>query len=183
MGRFRRYITQLEVVEYTCSPVPEGWVVIIVSVLFAVLFGLTVIFKPGPDPVLLWLPWPFIFVFCLWGVYYVKFRRKPMKREVTLGGWYHRLWLRSKWRFIATGLAISLASATLGWAVCELVFEGYGAFANDFAHWLRGWFILLIALVYSVMRQYIAFYQYYRSPEYRQRMESTDETKKHGTIY
>lgn len=80
MGRFKRYIKQLEVVKYTCSTALEGWFIIILSVIFAVLFGLIAIFQPNPDPVFLWLPWLFIFVFGSWGVYHVKFRRKPFHR-------------------------------------------------------------------------------------------------------
>lgn len=183
MGRFRRYITQLEVVEYTCSPVLEGWFIIIISVVFAVLFGLIVIFKPDPDPVFLWLLLPLTFVFGLWGVYYVKFRRKPLKREVTLGSLSHRLWLRSKLLFLVVGLVLSFVTSIVGWSVCVLAFEGYDAFVSEYYDKLRGWWILMFCLSFSTVRQYIAFYQYYRSPEYRQRMESINETKKRGTIY
>ena len=84
MGRFKRYIKQLEVVKYTCNPALEGWFIIILSVIFAVLFGLIVILQPDPDPVFLWLLLPLTFVFGLSGVYYVKFRRKPFRRQVTL---------------------------------------------------------------------------------------------------
>ena len=66
-----------------------------------------------------------------------------------------------------------------GITACELVFEGYDAFTKDFADWLRGWFILLIALIFSVMRQYITFYQYYRSPEYRQSLTKNNDNATH----
>ena len=162
MGFFKRYASSINVVKYTCSPVLEGWLVIGIGIVFALIFIIAV------------LGGGFAF-----GIYYVKFRRKPLKREVTLGGWYHRLWLRSKWRFIMAGLAISLVSATIGWVVCELVFEGYSAFAKDFADWLRGWFILLIVLIFGVMRQYITFYQYYRSPEYRRSLTKNNDNATH----
>ena len=183
MGRFKRYIKQLEVVKYTCSPALEGWLIIILSMMFAVLFGMIAIFQPNPDPVFLWLPWLFIFVFGSWGVYYVKFRRKPFNREVTLGGWSHRLWLRSKWMFIVVGLIVNFVVSIVGWSVCVISFEGYDVFVSEYYDKLRGWWILLFALSLNTIRQHIAYYQYYRSPEYRRRMESANEAAKHGTKY
>ena len=173
MGRFKRYIKQLEVVKYTCNPALEGWFIIILSVIFAVLFGLIAILQPDPDPVFLWLLLPLTFVFGLWGVYYVKFRRKPFRREVVLSGWYHRLWLRSKWMFIVVGCAINFVASVIGWTVCTLGFDGFDALS----------WILLFALSLNTIRQHIAYYQYYRSPEYRRRMESANEAAKHETMY
>lgn len=183
MGRFKRYIKQLEVIKYTCSPALEGWLIIILSMMFAVLFGLIAILQPDPDPVFLWLLLPLTFVFGLWGVYYVKFRRKPFRREVTLGGWYHRLWLRSKWMFIVVGCAINFVASVIGWTVCTLGFDGFDALSGEFEHKLRGWWILMFCLSFNTIRQHIAYYQYYRSPEYRRRMESANEAAKHGTKY
>lgn len=179
MGFLKRYASRINVVEYTCSPVLEGWLVIGIGTVFALIFIVAGIIKGPSDPVFIWMPALFLGGGFAFGIYYVKFRRKPLKREVTLGGWYHRLWLRSKWRFITTGLAISLVSATIGWAVCELIFEGYSAFAKDFADWLRGWFIWLIVCTFGVMRQYIAFYQYYRSPEYRRSLTKNNDNATH----
>lgn len=179
MGFFKRYASRINVVEYTCSPVLEGWLVIGIGTVFALIFIVAGIAKGLSNPVFIWMPALLLGSGFAFGIYYVKFRRKPLKREVTLDGWYHRLWLRSKWRFITTGLAISLVSATIGWTIGELVFEGYDAFTKDFADWLRGWFIWLIVCTFGVMRQYITFYQYYRSPEYRRSLTKNNDNATH----
>lgn len=41
----------------------------------------------------------------------------------------------------------------------------------------------MFCLSFNTIRQHIAYYQYYRSPEYRRRMESANEAAKHGTKY
>lgn len=90
---------------------------------------------------------------------------------------------RSKWMFIVVGCAINFVASVIGWTVCTLGFDGFDALSGEFEHKLHGWWILLFALSLNTIRQHIAYYQYYRSPEYRRRMKSANETAKHGTMY
>lgn len=183
MGRFKTYFKPYNAVEYTCSPVLDGWLIIGVSLFFTAIFVADGLVRGFKEPYIMWPLTAIVAMGSLWGVYYVKFRRKPFRREVVLSGWYHRLWLRSKWMFIVVGCAINFVASVIGWTFCTLGFDGFDALSGEFEHKLRGWWILLFALSLNTIRQHIAYYQYYRSPEYRRRMESANEAKKRGTMY
>lgn len=86
MEFFRRYASRINVVEYTCSPVLEGWLVIGIGTVFALIFIVAGIAKGLSNPVYIWMPALLLGSGFAFGIYYVKFRRKPLKREVTLDG-------------------------------------------------------------------------------------------------
>ena len=183
MGRFKTYFKPYNAVEYTCSPALDGWLIIGISLFFTAIFVADGLVEGFKEPYIMWPLTAIVAMGSLWGVYYVKFRRKPFNREVTLGGWYHRLWLRSKWMFIVVGLIVNFVVSIVGWSVCVISFEGYDVFVSEYYDKLRGWWILMFCLSFNTIRQHIAYYQYYRSPEYRRRMESANEAAKHGTKY
>lgn len=174
MGLLGRYVRQRTVVEYHCSPTAEGWCTICFGVLFMLLLvGVFIVKGPG-EPWAMWLSSACAATPLALGVYLLKLRRKPLKREVTLGGWYNRLWLRNKWLFVAAGLAVYCVGATVGWLIVVLVFDGYDALYDKLEDKLHGWWLLVLTLSYCVMRDYLGFHQYYRSTEYRRSLAGDD---------
>lgn len=174
MGLLKRYVRQRTVVEYHCSPMAEGWCAICFGIVFILIWGVFCMVNGPGEPWAMWLSFAFIATPLAFGVYLLKLRRKPLKREVTLGGWYNRLWLRNKWLFVAAGLAVYCVGATVGWFIVVLVFDGYDALFDKLEHKLHGWWLLLLMFSCCVMRDYLGFHQYYRSAEYRRSLDSGD---------
>ena len=56
MGFFKRYASSINVVKYTCSPVLEGWLVIGIGIVFALIFIVAGIVKGYSDTVFIWMP-------------------------------------------------------------------------------------------------------------------------------
>lgn len=99
-----------------------------------------------------------------WGVYLWRLRRKPMKREITLGGIKHRLYLRSRPLFIIYCLAVKIVDWLIIISILALLESDSGwqsIFLKEFYEWM---FVLPMA-VYSMIFEYLTYLQYYRTPE------------------
>lgn len=99
-----------------------------------------------------------------YGVYLWRFRRKPFRRTVNLGGMQHRLYLHNRRLFIVFELALTFLIFVVSFSVATLVFDGIDGFAYELKHKLKGWGWLSIAFCYKIVRDYLSYYTYLRSP-------------------
>lgn len=154
-------------VKYTCSPVLEGKVYTAVElVMVAVAVASAVV--GGHDALTGCVFGGLCFaVLAGVGVYYWKFRRRPLRREIVVGTWYNRLYLRSRWLFLLASAGVGLFAYVVGLFVVTLVFDGTDGLYAAFISKLKSWASLLVILLIGVCRNFADFYRYYRSPEYR----------------
>ena len=99
-----------------------------------------------------------------WGVYLWRLRRKPMKRQITLGGTKQKLYLRCRPLFILYSLAAKIVDWLIIISILALLESDSGwqsIFLKEFYEWM---FVLPMA-VYSMIFEYLTYLQYYRTPE------------------
>ena len=90
---------RFKLVEFECSPVPEGKMFVAVGLFIAVLTAMGAIVNSGM-PLFLPVTLGLVSAGCIgFGVYYWAFRYGPVKRQVVIGNWCNRLYLRSRWLF------------------------------------------------------------------------------------
>lgn len=164
---FRTYFRQCRVVKYSCQPQVYGRLNIAVGVLF-VAFSAATLFAKNPDKLVATV----ILGLCSAGLfgysaYCFRFRRRPFRRQIVLGSWYNRLYLRNKWLFLLAGICVNLLSYLVGVIVITLLFDGTDAMLDMLMEKIRGWIVLLVIFLLHTFREFFGFYQYYRSPEYR----------------
>lgn len=99
-----------------------------------------------------------------WGVYLWRLRRKPMKREITLGGIKHRLYLRSRPLFIIYCLAVKIVDWFIVISVLAML-ESDTGWASAFLEELYAWTFILPLALYAVIIEYLTYLQFYRMPE------------------
>ena len=114
-------LKDLRIREYTCSPAVVGRA----NVAFGAAYGAVVaVLLPVcglPDV------WSTAFLVAsplclvLWGLYCWKLRRRPVKRQVTLGGPAHRLYVRSRWMFVVYGLVCACVEYAIVMALVSLL--------------------------------------------------------------
>lgn len=164
---FRTYFRQCRMVKYSCQPQVYGRLNMAVGVLF-VAFSVATLFAKSEYKLVATV----ILGLCSAGLfgysaYCFRFRRRPFRRQIVLGSWYNRLYLRNKWLFLLTGICVNLLSYLVGVIVITLAFDGTGALADTLADKIREWCFLLVILLLGTFRDFFGFYQYYRSPEYK----------------
>ena len=99
-----------------------------------------------------------------WGVYLWRLRRRPMKRQITLGGIKQKLYLRNQLLFILYSLAVKIVDWLIVISVLAMLKSDSGwqsIFLKEFYEWT---FILPLAL-YAVIIEYLTYLQFYRTPE------------------
>lgn len=161
---FRRGLSQLKVVEYRYYPALEGKADIAAGVLG---LAVTAVMYAAD----LFTDWLFMAISTVlyagvtaWGVYLWRLRRKPMKRQITLGGIKHRLYLRCRPLFILYSLAAKIVDWLIIISILALLESDSGwqsIFLKEFYEWM---FVLPMA-VYSMIFEYLTYLQYYRTPE------------------
>lgn len=164
---FRTYFRQCRVVKYSCQPQVYGRLNIAAGVLF-VAFSVATLFAKNPDKLVATV----ILGLCSAGLfgysaYCFRFRRRPFRRQIVLGSWYNRLYLRNKWLFLLAGICVNLLSYLVGMVIITLLFDGTDAMLDMLMEKIRGWIVLLVIFLLHTFREFFGFYQYYRSPEYR----------------
>ena len=100
------------------------------------------------------------------GAYKLLFRHGAIEGEVTLGGFYNRMYLRLGWWFLPAGLsacvdiyvAAVLLLTSIDYGFTELPLDSLRHVSTAFA-WA------LMAMMYGIVRRYFSFREYYRSPE------------------
>lgn len=164
---FRTYFRQCRMVKYSCQPQVYGRLNMAAGVLF-VAFSVATLFAKNPDKLVATV----ILCLCAAGLfgysaYCFRFRRRPFRRQIVLGSWYNRLYLRNKWLFLLAGICVNLLSYLVGMVIITLLFDGTDAMLDMLMEKIRGWIVLLVIFLLHTFREFFGFYQYYRSPEYR----------------
>lgn len=163
---------QLHIVEFECSPAAEGKLTVVCGLLLALLCivsSSTNGFFTASGIIIISV---ITAVISAWGIYLWKFRRRPLKREVTLGTWSNRLYLRNRLLYFAATMACNAVIFLFVVFVCTLVFDGFGALADEFTGRLSKWFGLLIILLIITSKNYLGYYQYYHSRTYLETLKS-----------
>lgn len=151
------------VVEFDCSPWPEGMACIAFGLLFAVIMSLYFIINGVKTAFGAVLVYAIAAALTGHGVYLWRFRRKPFRRKVNLGGMQHRLYRRGHWLFAACSFVRCCVEYAVIITLITLL-DGGTDFAGAFAERLRGWFFLLPLIMYGTFREYLSYYQYYHTP-------------------
>ena len=82
-----------------------------------------------------------------YGAYFTWLRGKPLKREIVLGSWSNRLYLRSRWLFITAGIITCLAGFAVTIMIVSLISNGYEGMISVMIKNMNDWFSLLILLI------------------------------------
>ena len=100
------------------------------------------------------------------GAYKLLFRRGAIKDEVTLGGFYNRMYLRLGWLFVPAGLAACVVVYTAFVLLLESVDSGFTELPlDDLQHDSTATAWLLMLMMYGVVTTYFSFRAFYHSPE------------------
>lgn len=168
---------RFKLVEFECSPVPEGKMFVAVGLFIAVLTVMGAIVNSGM-PLFLPVTLGLVSVGCIgFGVYYWAFRYGPVKRQVVIGNWCHRLYLRNRWLFVAVNMAYSIVIYVIVSFVCTLIFYGFSDLQSAFAEQFKSCFILLFFLLMKSLHEYMAYREYYRSAKYRETLVEGENVK------
>lgn len=163
---------QLHIVEFECSPAAEGKLTVVCGLLFALLCIVGISTKELFAASEIIIISVITAVISAWGIYLWKFRRRPLKREVTLGTWSNRLYLRNRLLYFAVAIVCNAVIFLSAVFVCTLVFHGFGALADEFTDRLNKWFGLLIVSLLITLKNYLGYYQYYHSRKYLETLKS-----------
>ena len=167
---------QLKIVRYTYPPKPEGrlWTAFgVLCLLVTVILGVIDGFSDIKGLAILAA---ISVAQCGYGLYCWKLRRRPVKRQVTLGGPAHRLYVRSRWMFVVYGLACACVEYAVVMALVSLLESG-ADMGEVFLERLRGLFVLLLVMFYRVFFEYLSYYQYFHMPESSRRDLFTEAVK------
>ena len=99
-----------------------------------------------------------------WGVYLWRLRRKPMKRQITLGGIKQKLYLRNQLLFILYSLAVKIVDWLIVISVLAMLKSDAG-WESAFLEELYAWTFVLPLALYAVIIEYLTYLQFYRTPE------------------
>ena len=161
---FKKIFRKLKVVEFRYNPALEGKADIAAGMLGLAVTA--IMYATG-----MFNSWIFLVISIVlyagvtaWGVYLWRLRRKPMKRQITLGGIKHRLYLRCRPLFILYSLAAKIVDWLIIISILALLESDSGwqsIFLKEFYEWM---FVLPMA-VYSMIFEYLTYLQYYHTPE------------------
>ena len=100
------------------------------------------------------------------GAYKLLFRHGAIKDEVTLGGFYNRMYPRLGWWFLPVGLAACVMVFTAAVLLLTSVDYGFTELPLDsLRHVSTAFAWALMAMMYGIVTRYFSFREYYRSPE------------------
>lgn len=100
------------------------------------------------------------------GAYKLLFRHDAIEGEVTLGGFYNRMYLRLGWWFLPVGLAACVMVFTAAVLFLTSVDYGFTELPLDsLRHVSTAFAWALMAMMYGIVTRYFSFREYYRSPE------------------
>ena len=100
------------------------------------------------------------------GAYKLLFRRGAIEDEVTLGGFYNRMYLRLGWLFVPAGLAACVVVYTAVVLLLASVDSGFTELPlDDLQHDSTATAWLLMLMMYGVVTTYFSFRAFYHSPE------------------
>ncbi len=156
---FKRKKRDIKVYSYKCSPVLEGYVYVLFSILIFLLYMMRVALKGGS-----WIEYVLFgtipMALLLVGLYYIFKREKPLDRAVVIGTRMSDLFFshqRLFFCYVIVAYILSYAVVTLLLSFVE----------NSFVFSFHAWFleihdlsILLLALVYHAVSSWLTYYQY-----------------------
>lgn len=100
------------------------------------------------------------------GAYKLLFRHGAIEGEVTLGGFYNRMYLRLGWWFLPVGLVACVMVFTAAVLLLTSVDYGFTELPLDsLRHVSMAFAWALMAMMYGIVTRYFSFREYYRSPE------------------
>lgn len=100
------------------------------------------------------------------GAYKLLFRRGAIEDEVTLGGFYNRMYLRLGWLFVLAGLAACVVVYTAFVLLLASVDSGFTELPlDDLQHDSTATAWLLMLMMYRIVTTYFSFRAFYHSPE------------------
>ena len=100
------------------------------------------------------------------GAYKLLFRRGAIEDEVTLGGFYNRMYLRLGWLFVPAGLAACVVVYTALVLLLASVDSGFTELPlDDLQHDSTATAWLLMLMMYRIVTTYFSFRAFYHSPE------------------
>lgn len=100
------------------------------------------------------------------GIYRWAFRKGAISDTVTLGGFSNRMYLRYRQLYMPVGIGAGFLLIFVFTALLTLIGDGIdGLTIQRLSEELAtfGWMFILV--LYKVLKSYIDFYEYYRSPE------------------
>lgn len=161
---FRRK-QKLRMVEYKCSPALEGKV--------CTAFGAVVMLAILADFIIDGMGHWAVVVLSLslsigvlaYGLYFWKFRLKPITRSVTLGGRADRIYRKGKWMFVLYCVLAGAVSYPLIVAVMTFVFEGEWSWTGYWTELTDDNLGILMFIGVFPVKNFLEYYQYYRIPE------------------
>lgn len=172
----KQYLSSIGITKYSCNARLYGKIHIGIGLL-AVLFIIACIVIEGmPEPMNLIITSLIAIGFLGYGAYFTWLCGKPQKREIVLGSWSNRLYLRNRWLFITAGIITSMAGFVVTIMIVSLISDGYEGMISAMPKKMNDWFALLILLIYKVFHSYMSYYLYYRSPEYRASLNKHKDT-------
>ncbi len=161
---FKKIFRKLKVVEFRYNPALEGKADIAAGMLGLAVTA--IMYATG-----MFNSWIFLVISIVlyagvtaWGVYLWRLRRKPMKRQITLGGTKQKLYLRNRPLFILYSLAVKIVDWLIIISILALL-ESDAGWASAFLEELYAWTFVLPLAVYAVIIEYLTYLQFYRTPE------------------
>lgn len=161
---FKKIFRRLKVVEFRYNPALEGKADIAAGMLGLAVTA--IMYATG-----MFNSWIFLVISIVlyagvtaWGVYLWRLRRKPMKRQITLGGIKQKLYLRNQLLFILYSLAAKIVDWLIIISILALL-ESDSGWQSIFLEELYAWTFILPLAVYAVIIEYLTYLQYYRTPE------------------
>lgn len=161
-GLRKRSVT---IMEYDCDPVIEGKVYLCFAVLLAVVFAVRCVMEGFPHVAVSVVMSLAVTGLSAWGVWLLRFRRKPLRRTVVLGTMAHDLYLRSKLLFVTYQLAVLAVLLCLIAFAVTMFDHGLNVTVEKFMYNVKSADFLLLYMAYHVMQSYLSFYAYYISPD------------------
>lgn len=111
------------------------------------------------------------------GIYRWAFRKGAISDTVTLGSFSNRMYLRYSRLYIPVGIAagfllifvLTTLITLISYGIKEFTVQAFSDVQTTF-----GWIYILV--LYKVLKSYVDFYEYYRSPEYRASLNNDKDT-------
>lgn len=149
--------------EYDANPAAEGKAYLLFAVLLVLINGVSCVVDglPGTGAsVVIALT---VAGLAAWGVWQLRFRRKPLKRTVVLGTMAHHLYMRSKLLFVVYEVMACLVLMFVIMFIIGMI-EGEGGLVfNKLIKDVWSACMLFVCVAYKVAQDYYSFYSYYLS--------------------
>ena len=121
----KQYLSSISITKYSCSARLYGKIHIGIGLLVVLFIIACMAIEGMPEPIVLIIMSLIAIGILGYGAYFTWLRGKPLKRDITLGSWSNRLYLRSRWLFITAGIITCLAGFAVTIMIVSLISNGY----------------------------------------------------------